>query len=304
MNSKISFVCKVFGIVFAGLLGVYFMCSGHNHEQAILQNAKVCFEEALQEEKKNSTAQVHISYDASKATYTLEDALDWLAQSTSIKMDSCRRGLDSIYHAKLTQAGYPVQTAISYTRNGRTTVSKPNLDLSHMYPVGNKVYSMKHDTIRLQAYVPIAFVHTQKYKFSIGLGLVVGSILLGFGIWWMARKKRNTDKAASFSQRVLIDKNCYWESRSGIFCCAGESVILTGMQEKFFDQLVKSPDYVAMYQDFLVFYPEQELTKATIDKIQHSMQTLKKNLKAFPVVIEPIRGKGYQLCFKVEEMVE
>lgn len=182
MNSKISFVCKVFGIVFAGLLGVYFMCSGHNHEQAILQNAKVCFEEALQEEKKNSTAQVHISYDASKATCTLDDALDWLAQSTSIKMDSCRRGLDSIYHAKLTQAGYPVQTAISYTRNGRTTVSKPNLDLSHMYPVGNKVYSMKHDTIRLQAYVPIAFVHTQKYKFSIGLGLVLGSILLGFGI--------------------------------------------------------------------------------------------------------------------------
>lgn len=48
------------------------------------------------------------------------------------------------------------------------------------------------------------------------------------------------------------------------------------MQEKFFDQLVKSPDYVAMYQDFLVFYPEQELTKATIDKIQHTMQTLKK----------------------------
>ena len=76
------------------------------------------------------------------------------------------------------------------------------------------------------------------------------------------------------------------------------------MQEKFFDQLVKSPDYVAMYQDFLVFYPEQELTKATIDKIQHTMQTLKKNLKAFPVVIEPIRGKGYQLCFKVEEMAE
>ena len=70
MNSKISFVCKVFGIVFAGLLGVYFMCSGHNQEQIILQNAEVCFEEALQEEKKNSTTQVHISYDASKATYS------------------------------------------------------------------------------------------------------------------------------------------------------------------------------------------------------------------------------------------
>ena len=112
------------------------------------------------------------------------------------------------------------------------------------------------------------------------------------------------DEAASFSQRVLIGKNCYWDSRRGIFCWAGESVILAGMQEKFFDQLVKSPDYVAMYQDFLVFYPEQELTKATIDKIQHTMQTLKKNLKAFPVVIEPIRGKGYQLCFKVEEMAE
>lgn len=280
------------------------MCSGYKNEQAILQNVKTCFEEALQQEKKNHTTQMYISYNASTATCTLDDVLDWSVQNVSIKEDSCRHGLDSLFYTQLAKAGYPIQTAISYTRNGRTTVSKPNLDLSHMYPVGNKVYSMKHDTIRLQAYVPIAFVHTQKYKFSIGLGLVVGSILLGFGIWWMARKKRNTDKAASFSQRVLIGKNCYWESRSGIFCCADESVILTGMQEKFFDQLVKSPDYVAMYQDFLVFYPEQELTKATIDKIQHTMQTLKKNLKAFPVVIEPIRGKGYQLCFTVEEMAE
>ena len=240
MNSNICFVCKVFGIVFVGLLGAYFMCSGHNYEQAILKNAKICFEEALQEEKKNSMTQVYISYDASKATCTLDEVLTWATMAMSIKKDSCRQGLDSIYHAKLTQAGYPVQTAISYTWNGRTTVSKPNLDLSHMYPVGNKVYSMKHDTIRLQAYVPIAFVHTQKYKFSIGLGLLVGSILLGFGIWWMTRKKRNMDEAASFSQRVLIGKNCYWDSRRGIFCCAGESVILAGMQEKFFDQLVKS----------------------------------------------------------------
>lgn len=52
MNSNICFVCKVFGIVFVGLLGAYFMCSGHNYEQAILKNAKICFEEALQEEKK------------------------------------------------------------------------------------------------------------------------------------------------------------------------------------------------------------------------------------------------------------
>ena len=50
-SSKISFVCKVFGIVFAGLLGVYFMCSGYNQEQIIFQNAEVCFEEALQKEK-------------------------------------------------------------------------------------------------------------------------------------------------------------------------------------------------------------------------------------------------------------
>ncbi len=124
----------------------------------------------------------------------------------SIKKDSCRQGLDSIYHAKLTQAGYPVQTAISYTWNGRTTVSKPNLDLSHMYPVGNKVYSMKHDTIRLQAYVPIAFVHTQKYKFSIGLGLLVGSILLGFGIWWMTRKKGIWMRRLHFRKEYLLVK--------------------------------------------------------------------------------------------------
>lgn len=40
MNSNICFVCKVFGIVFVGLLGAYFMCSGHNYEQAILKTLK------------------------------------------------------------------------------------------------------------------------------------------------------------------------------------------------------------------------------------------------------------------------
>ena len=58
MNSNICFVCKVFGIVFVGLLGAYFMCSGHNYEQAILKNAKICFEEALQEEKKKLEGEV------------------------------------------------------------------------------------------------------------------------------------------------------------------------------------------------------------------------------------------------------
>ena len=83
MNSKISFVCKVFGIVFAGLLGVYFMCSGHNHEQAILQNAKVCFEEALQEEKKKlegekKKLQKEIDNIKQSKAYRLGNKLLWL----------------------------------------------------------------------------------------------------------------------------------------------------------------------------------------------------------------------------------
>lgn len=306
--TKIGFVCKVLGFVFIGMLGIYFMCSGHKNEQAILQNAKVCFEEALQQEKTNHTTQMYISYNASTATCTLDDVLDWSVQNVSIKEDSCRHGLDSLFYARLAKAGLPVQTAISYTWNGRITVSKPHLDLSHMYLVDNKVYSMKQDTIRLQAYIPIASVNAQKYKFNIGLGLVIGSILLGLGFWWVTRKKQDVidtieviEETTSCSQGVLIGKNCYWESRSGIISYADKSVKLTGMPEKLFNLLVESKDHIAMYEEFLVFYPEQKLTKTTIDKIQHTIVALKKNLKAFPIVFKSIRGKGYQLQFNEED---
>ena len=73
------------------------------------------------------------------------------------------------------------------------------------------------------------------------------------------------------------------------------------MPEKLFNLLVESKDHIAMYEEFLVFYPEQKLTKTTIDKIQHTIVALKKNLKAFPIVFKSIRGKGYQLQFNEED---
>lgn len=311
MGGKISFVCKVFGVVFVGLLGIYFMCSGHNQEQAILKNAKACFEEALQEEKKNSMTQVYMSYDASKTTYTLDDVLDWAAQATSIKKDSCRYGLDSIYHAKLTQAGYSVQTAISYTMNGRTTVSKPNLDLSHMYPVENKVYSMKHDTIRLQAYIPIAFMHTQKYKFSIGLGMVICSVLVwlvfllaGRKNWYVSADHVSAEEPmpkqpdSSLSQKIHITGNYYWNVQNRTLCYKDKKVVLNGLMLSYFELFIQSETHTITYADILSLYGEQsQLSVTTKNKIYQSIGNLKKVLHEMPLKIEAITNVGYRIHF-------
>lgn len=314
MGGKISFVCKVFGVVFVGLLGIYFMCSGRNQEQAILKNAKACFGEALQEEKKNSMTQVYMSYDASKTTYTLDDVLDWAAQATSIKKDSCRYGLDSIYHAKLTQAGYSVQTAISYTMNGRTTVSKPNLDLSHMYPIENKVYSMKHDTIRLQAYIPIAFMHTQKYKFSIGLGMVICSILAwlvfllaGRKNWYVsadpvfAEKTMPKQPDSSLSQMIHITGNYYWDVPNRTLYYKDKKVVLNGLMLSYFELFIQSETHTITYADILSLYGEQsQLSVTTKNKIYQSIGNLKKVLHEMPLKIEAITNVGYRIHFNEE----
>ncbi len=314
MGGKISFVCKVFGVVFVGLLGIYFMCSGHNQEQAILKNAKACFGEALQEEKKNSMTQVYMSYDASKTTYTLDDVLDWAAQAMSIKKDSCRYGLDSIYHAKLTQAGYSVQTAISYTMNGRTTVSKPNLDLSHMYPVENKVYSMKHDTIRLQAYIPIAFMHTQKYKFSIGLGMVICSILAwlvfllaGRKNWYVSVDPVSAEEPllkqpdSLVTQKIHITGNYYWDVQNRTLCYKDKKVVLNGLMLSYFELFIQSETHIITYADILSLYDEQsQLSVTTKNKIYQSIGNLKKVLHEMPLKIEAITNVGYRIHFNEE----
>ena len=315
MGGKISFVCKIFGVVFVGLLGIYFMCSGHNQEQAILKNAKACFEEALQEEKKNIMTQVYMSYDASKTTYTLDEVLDWTAQATSIKKDSCRYGLDSIYHAKLTQAGYSVQTAISYMWNGRTTVSKPNLDLSHMYPVEKKVYSMKHDTIRLQAYVPIAFMHTQKYKFSLGLGMVICSVLAWLVFLLAGRKNWHVSADpvlaedpmpkqpdASMSQKIHITGNYYWDEQNRTLYYKDKKAVLNGFMLSYFKLFIQSEGHTVTYADILSLYGEPaELSTSTKNKIYQAIGNLKKLLHEMPLKIESITNVGYCICFNEEE---
>lgn len=283
----------------------------HSRKQTILKNAKACFEEALQEEKKNSVTQVYMSYDASKTTYTLDDVLDWAAQATSIKKDSCRYGLDSIYHAKLTQAGYSVQTAISYTMNGRTTVSKPNLDLSHMYPVENKVYSMKHDTIRLQAYIPIAFMHTQKYKFSIGLGMVICSVLVwlvfllvGRKNWYVSADPVSAEEPmpkqpdSSLSQKIHITGNYYWNVQNRTLYYKDKKVVLNGLMLSYFELFIQSETHTITYADILSLYGEQsQLSVTTKNKIYQSIGNLKKVLHEMPLKIEAITNVGYRIHF-------
>lgn len=258
--------------------------------------------------------QVYMSYDASKTTYTLDDVLDWAAQATSIKKDSCRYGLDSIYHAKLTQAGYSVQTAISYTMNGRTTVSKPNLDLSHMYPVENKVYSMKHDTIRLQAYIPIAFMHTQKCKFSIGLGMVICSmlawlvfLLAGRKNWYVsadpvfAEKTMPKQPDSSLSQKIHITGNYYWNVQNRTLYYKDKKVVLNGLMLSYFELFIQSETHTITYADILSLYGEQsQLSVTTKNKIYQSIGNLKKVLHEMPLKIEAITNVGYRIHFNEE----
>ena len=71
------------------------------------------------------------------------NVLAWGDQYFLTKEDSCRHHLDSIFQAELHQAGLPFQTAIRYTMTGKTTVSKPELNLSQMHLIEEKVYYKK-----------------------------------------------------------------------------------------------------------------------------------------------------------------
>ena len=122
-------------------------------------------------------------FDSDKSSNDFLNVLAWGDQYFLTKEDSCRHHLDSIFQAELHQAGLPFQTAIRYTMTGKTTVSKPELNLSQMHLIEEKVYYKKdqsdEDAIWLQSYVsiPNSTLTIDGKKFKVGLEMVICSML-------------------------------------------------------------------------------------------------------------------------------
>lgn len=213
MNKSLNSTVKVLIIVFAGMLGGYFIYSAQNSlrqdEQAFFAQSRIGFEEAMAQESDKHQSQMFAGYDAKTATRSMNDAFDWFIQNVSIGEDSCRHYLDNVFQAKLAQAGYLTHTAIYYTKQGHTTVSKPNVNLSQMHLVASKTFIQENDTIQLRAYAdrPASLVIWKRYEFLIGLGMMMGSVSIGAMLVYWAWKRQRLATVLPKSEVVVLEPN-------------------------------------------------------------------------------------------------
>ena len=249
------------------------------------------------------------------------NVLAWGDQYFLIKEDSCRHHLDSIFQAELHQAGLPFQTAIRYTMTGKTTVSKPELNLSQMHLIEEKVYYKKdqsdEDAIWLQSYVsiPNSTLTIDGKKFKVGLGMVICSILAwlvfllaGRKNWYVsadpvfAEKTMPKQPDSSLSQMIHITGNYYWDVPNQTLYYKDKKVVLNGFMLSYFELFIRSEGHTVTYADILSLYGEPaELSTSTKNKIYQAIGNLKKLLHEMPLKIESITNVGYRICFNEEE---
>lgn len=312
----------LFIITIVGVLGGFLMYSFHSEQQKIyLNQCKEIFDEAQSKDIQQNITTRYVKFDSSKSSNNFLDVLAWGDQYYLTKEDSCRHHLDSIFQAELHQAGLPFQTAICYTVAGKTTVSKPELNLSQMHLIEEEVFYKKDqsedDAIWLQAYVSIPYstLPIDGKKFKVGLGMVICSVLAWLVFLLAGRKNWHVSADpvlaeepmpkqpdSSMSQKIHITGNYYWDEQNRTLCYKDKKAVLNGFMLSYFKLFIQSEGHTVSYADILSLYGEPaELSTSTKNKIYQAIGNLKKLLHEMPLKIESITNVGYRICFNEEE---
>lgn len=308
-------------ITIVGVWGGFLMYSFHSEQQKIcLNQCREVFDEAQSKDIQQNITSRYVKFDSDKSSNDFLNVLAWGDQYFLIKEDSCRHHLDSIFQAELHQAGLPFQTAIRYTMTGKTTVSKPELNLSQMHLIEEKVYYKKdqsdEDAIWLQSYVsiPNSTLTIDGKKFKVGLGMVICSmlawlvfLLAGRKNWYVsadpvfAEKTMPKQPDSSLSQKIHITGNYYWNVQNRTLYYKDKKVVLNGLMLSYFELFIQSETHTITYADILSLYGEQsQLSVTTKNKIYQSIGNLKKVLHEMPLKIEAITNVGYRIHFNEE----
>ena len=276
-------------ITIVGVWGGFLMYSFYSEQQKIcLNQCREIFDKAQSKDIQLEITSRYVKFNSDKSSSNFLDVLAWGDQYVITKRDSCRHHLDSIFQAELHQAGLPFQTAIRYTMTGKTTVSKPELNLSQMHLIEEKVYYKKdqsdEDAIWLQSYVsiPNSTLTIDGKKFKVGLGMVICSMLA-----WLVF--------------LLAGGNYYWNVQNRTLYYKDKKVVLNGLMLSYFELFIQSETHTITYADILSLYDEQsQLSVTTKNKIYQSIGNLKKVLHDLPLKIEAITNVGYRIHFNEE----
>lgn len=247
-------------ITIVGVWGGFLMYSFHSEQQKIcLNQCREIFDEAQSKDIQQNITSRYVKFDSNKSSNDFLNVLAWGDQYFLTKEDCCRHHLDSIFQAELHQAGLPFQTAIRYTMTGKTTVSKPELNLSQMHLIEEKVYYKKdqsdEDAIWLQSYVsiPNSTLTIDGKKFKVGLGMVICSVLVwlvfllaGRKNWYVSADPVSAEEPmpkqpdSSLSQKIHITGNYYWNVQNRTLYYKDKKVVLNGLMLSYFELFIQS----------------------------------------------------------------
>lgn len=287
-------------------------CLVFGKKQAVLQDSRTAFEEAVKTEC-SLTNDFYVSYDSSLATDTifLTEKIDYSRQFYLMKKDSTRSRLDSLFRKELAGRNLSLPTAIHcQTRDGKyiaasVPIGKEYVEVGEMNWRFN--YNMNSDII-LQAYIqlPLLSLINQWYTYVWLLLVATGYCLL------LCRKRKGKtveaaevipprtvipEPTAAAPPGVQICEGYYWEEKTHTLRHAGKSIQLRGNNARLMVIFLKNrQDFLITYQQMIKIYDIKDADRIK-ERAYQTITQLRSALKELDISIVSVRGTGYQLRF-------
>lgn len=300
------------GIIYMALISCIILFSVTRKKENIIQKSQIAFYTAIGKEKKLFIQKVFINFDSkySPDTIPASDKIEWANQLYLTMEDSCRHRLDSLFNEEMARQGLNLQTAITYTYNGKSTSSRTKDFLKKATLIQTNRYTKenKKETdliVRAYAYLPFYLLLDNITVYLLALLNVMGLTVF----FYMKRhtkkqaqtmrlspletEKRKTDP----SKWCSIHEGFLWNEREHSIKHNEKTIILNGESLKFFKLFLKKEAFFLNYSEIYTLYGLIDESPEIKDRIYHSIRQLKKDLSDFNITIQSVRGKGYKLIF-------
>ncbi|WP_459190099.1 helix-turn-helix domain-containing protein [Parabacteroides sp. APC149_11_2_Y6] len=283
------------------------------------------FQAALNKEKtiKLDDALQYAEYDSKQSPNDIpyEEKANWCDQDYLIEHDSMRTMLDDLFHRQLIENGIYVQSAVSYSIEGRTVYSRSDssffIKAISLPPIVYRFNDKPEGRIELRAYVLFSFWDSLKHIHSLGFILLFWifsllSINVAF-LFWKKRQetlsiiggeKKNEQVFLSIkipTEYRQLSTDLQFNEKTGILQSTNNQIELSGNGLKLFNLFINGTNNFLSYEEIckkILARKVDKLTPSDKDVVFTAIKRLRKDLAPIPFIeIKSNRGKGYQLVF-------